>query len=148
MKTTVRELVEALQAQGQGGLKRLSTQPLGIKMAYKINRLADSAMSAYNEYEKVRYSLIVKYGAPVKDADGNDTADLQVLPENTEAFTKELEEFVDTEKDIWYEPVTLQELEGVKLSAGDITFLKPFIIFPEDDNGVIEIPERKLITVK
>lgn len=129
MKTTVEQLCSAISS-GPVGLNKLANMDLPLKLAYRFGRLLRSARDAGKDVEKLREGLFEKYGEPIMDPDGNPTDGKQIKKEHEQQFTEEVKTYMaTTEMDIWYEPVTMAELEatGVRLSPADMNMLAPFI---------------------
>jgi hypothetical protein len=147
MKTTVRDLMTAIS--NPGGLNKLASSSLPVKVAYKLSRLVDIAQSTGREIEEKRIEMIKTLGEYVKDAEGNDTQRLQVKAENEAEFTAAFDEILNAEKEIWYEPVTLDDIDAAKLSPNDILWMGPFIQAPEEveDKKVVVMPKRQRVTM-
>ena len=143
MKTTIKVLLDSIMtADGnmlQGGLNRLASQPLPPKVSYRLGRLANEARSEAREFNLFKKGLFEKYGEFIKDNDGNDTEEMKIRAEHTEVCTKELEDYLSQEKEIWYEPINLSDLEGCRLTGNDMIVLEPFIV---DDTPAVQEEDK------
>jgi Sec-independent protein translocase protein TatA len=130
MRTTVGKLFNAVN--GPGGLNKLANMDLPVRAAYTFGRLIKSARTAVNQLQKERERLFEEYGEPVLE-DGKDTGRQQIKKEHEEEFTKEVDAFTAQEREIWFEPIQLNDLEamGVRLSPVDMNMMAPFIIGAE-----------------
>ncbi len=129
MHTTVEQLCSAISS-GPVGLNKLANLDLPLRLAYRFGRLLRSAREAAKHVEKLREELFEKYGETILDGEGKPTEGKQIKKEHERQFTEEVKTYMaTTEMEIWYEPVTMAELEatGVRLSPADMNMLAPFI---------------------
>ncbi|WP_337872886.1 hypothetical protein [Ignavibacterium sp.] len=95
---------------------------LPVKTAYKLAKLSNTIQSELREFEQLRNNLIKKYGKQSGD-------EIKIEPTDKETFGKfssEITELLETEIEINYTPINIDELGSIKLSAYDIGKLLPF----------------------
>jgi len=100
---------------------------LPLKVAYRFSRLLDSADSAMKQFTHDRKPLFEKYGEDVKNPEGIQTG-RAIPPENQDEFNVAQDALLNVEVDIWFEPVPLADMGDIRLTAQDMTALKPFIV--------------------
>lgn len=106
MKTTLANIYNNWQAVG-----KLSAIDLPAKQAYGLARFLKEAGEHYEAVEKQRIKLVEKYGAT------NDSGQVTVTPEQMGDFVTEFNELLSVEVDVFNPGLTLENLEGAKLSA-------------------------------
>jgi len=119
MKIKTEQLVAAKKAIE----KLFALEGLSAAKAFEIVGMGKRIIDALALYEKTRQQLIVRLGSPVLGEDGKDTKQIQVKPENTDEFVKQLnalhEETVDLESECVEIPGDLQGLTVIDLIALD-----------------------------
>lgn len=90
---------------------KLSAIDLPAKQAYGLARFLKEAGEHYNEVEKQRIKLVEKYGT------ANDDGQIAVIAEKMGDFVSEFNELLSVEVDVFDPQLTLESLEGAKLSA-------------------------------
>ena len=83
---------------------------------YKIARNISVVNPELTNFEKAQNELIEKYGAKLKDKDGNETKEMKVTSVNMDIFAKEVTEILETEFD----------LDILLINPEKITGLSPF----------------------
>lgn len=95
---------------------------LPVKTAYKLAKLSNAIESELREFEQLRNNLIKKYGKQSGD-------EIKIEPTDKETFEKfssEINELLETEVELNYTPIDIDELGSIKLSAFDMGKLLPF----------------------
>lgn len=113
---TLSEIVSLfIELNGDGkAFKGLLKQKMGMKQKALLHRLEKLVRDEMQTYETLRKELFTKHG---NEPDKNGS--ITVPPENIEAFKKELDELMATEKPLslstlWTTPLTLTDLESVE----------------------------------
>lgn len=118
MKLTLKELLQNVESLG-----KLLNKELPVKTAYRLGKLSKALQSELDQFNLTRNNLIKKYG---KEKDGQ----YQIDPDDKEAlekFNKEIEELLSVEINIdVYDPISVDELGEIKLSAIDMSNLSVF----------------------
>jgi len=128
MKTTLAEM-KSLET----SLSKIFDKDVNIKIAYRLGKLLKRLSEEMKTLEENRIELVKKHGSTDEK-----TSQVSVAPENTPAFYKELGELMQIEIDIPFEPIILEELEDIKLSATDILRLEGKIIVSGEPESVEE----------
>lgn len=110
-------------------LKKLSAQPLPLRVAFKLKGIAAKVDEELKKFEECRQSALDKYGS--KDAEGKLVlkADntVEFMPEQLQAFAAELNDLGQTELD--FPTVKFAELgEKAELSADEVTVLDGLLV--------------------
>ena len=118
MKIIVKELRAAEQALG-----RIINQPMDFKLSYRLLRTVKKILTAFNDLERMRVSLVKKYG--LEEANGK----IRVPENKREDFDKEVETELakEMELDIGLIPRELLEVAQVKLSPAELVAIENFI---------------------
>jgi len=103
-------------------IRKLLSADLPVKTAFKLSRLAKELNGLFQDVEAQRIRLVEKYGE--KDEKGHS----QVTQENMEQFSKEITELFSEEVEVDFSPISIEELEGAKLSAFDMEGLSFLIM--------------------
>lgn len=112
----------------QTALSNLNKQPLTASVAYKFSKITKKIIEELNFFEEKRKELFKKYG----EVDPNNPEQLIVREENVVTFKKEMNDLVNLEVSIDFsQPVKLDSLGEVKLSADDITALTDINLLSE-----------------
>jgi len=112
----------------QNALSKLMTQPLALKVTYKLYNIKKTTEDEFAKYDKIRLDAIARLSE--KNADGTPTSDekgnAQFSPDNLASFAQELNEFLDVE--FTHDKVKLEELgESLKLSVQELAALSPIL---------------------
>lgn len=110
---------------GWQALGKLGNADLPAKKAYALSRFLKRAADEYDLLDKQRVKLIEKYGD--KDAAGN----VSVSPDNIGAFTTEFNEVLAGAVELPDLALTVDDLDGAKLSA--IQFFTLAWLFDKDE---------------
>jgi hypothetical protein len=118
MTVTLKDIVQNVDS-----LRKLLNKELPVKTAYRLGRLSKAIQSELDQFNLTRNNLIKKYG---KEKAGQH----QIDPDDKEAFEKfnnEIESLLSVEIKIdAYEPIAIDELGDIKLSAIDMSNLSIF----------------------
>lgn len=135
IKIPLSQLAVAQQAQALAHIDAL-VPPGAYK--FRVAKLLNAVEHELTEYTKQQRALVLKLGVAQKDAKGKPTGGFSMAgasPENLEAFGKAMEELLNTETLIPYEPIVwsrLGEEAQAKLSVGDIRALGPLLTDDSD----------------
>ena len=112
MKLTMKEVVEI----GFRTVQKLSMieGKVPIKTTYRIGKLEKKMEKIVKDFNEARQKLFLKYGTTDEK-----TKQMNILPENVEAFQKEIEDFVNQEIEIEVMPVSLIELYKCEKRLGN-----------------------------
>lgn len=128
IKVKISELIDNTEV-----LQKLSRTSLKAKTAWQVARILKAADKEVQEFNETRMNLIKKYGEKdesnelITDESGN----CKIVPEHLVDFTKELNELVNTEVEINANKVTINDLENIDFTPGDMVQLESFIDFEE-----------------
>jgi len=126
MKVTLGEALTMVQ-----WLPKLIDKEIEFKQAYWLGRATDQLQNELRAFEKARFKLIEKYGK--KDKDGElIEKDGKYNITDTDAFQKDFDEIADMEIEIKYEPISVDEFEGTKISAEVLLGLGRLIAAPKE----------------
>lgn len=117
-------------------LVKILNNPIDVKLAYRINKIAKKFAEELKLIEEARVKLVnEKYGEKQKDKDGKELESKIVPQKNMEAFIKEWESFLDTETDLPVQKIPFECLEGIKISAIEMSTLVNFIEEPKEEKS-------------
>jgi hypothetical protein len=116
--TTLAVLVDA-----QPALERLAAQPLPVKVAYAVAKLARLVRPEVEHFIQQRNELVRAHGAP---ANGT----IEVRPEERDVYVAKVVELASVEVTIDAAPIPLAALDGVRVMAHDLMALQAFVIDP------------------
>lgn len=102
-------------------LKKLLNSDLPIAVAFSLSKLVKTIESEMTTHEEQRQALVKKFGT--EDGEGN----IAVKPESYTDFFAAIGELNAVEVELNFTPVSVQKLEGVKLSAVDLAVLEAFV---------------------
>lgn len=115
-------------------LQKLSQKDFKAKLAWQVARLLKNAEGEIQSFNETRMALIKKYGN--KDENGelvtDDKGNCQIIPEDVEAFTEELNELLNTEVDINANKIDIELLEELEFTPADMAVLEPFVNFGDE----------------
>ena len=110
-------------------LQSLMVQQLPIQTTVKLRSVVKDVSSALQQYETTKNELLNKYG---KKDDKNQfivdekTGQVVMDEANQKAFVEEYTKLI--EADVKINSISIQELEGIKLSVAELTILDGIII--------------------
>jgi len=116
MKITMRQLVDGWHA-----LQKLGTvqagQGLTLKQAFWIGKLATAGEAEIKQLDALRMKLFEVYGETIDDQ-------IRTKEEHIAAFTRQVEEMLDSAIDIPGSPISINALnDNLPLSAADLVRL-------------------------
>ena len=130
------------------GLSKILLQDLPFKIQYRFIRLLEAADSELKRFQTLQRKMFDKWGelekVPVLNEDGTpkidennepvmkDTGNMHIKPENFQEYNKEINELLNEEVEVWYEPIPIEELDDVKLNKMDYDMIKPFLLDKSD----------------
>jgi len=124
MKITFRQIVDVLPS-----LNKVISSSLPAKTAYRFAKLAKVVKEETSLYDEHRLNVFKKFGNETKNEKGE--ISIVVPEENMAAFTKELGDLNDSafaqEFEISFEPVSVDDLGNLQLSALDMVALDKFL---------------------
>jgi len=116
MKITLRELIQIDSALG-----RVLEAPLPIKTAFKFRKIVKLLRTDVQVLEETRKMLIERYSV------AEESGRRRLIEDTREEFEKEYQELMDQEIEFDFEPVSINELSSVSLSAKEAFDLERFI---------------------
>ena len=97
-----------------------------IKKAYKLKRLVEKIeihqKSFYSMYQDIQKTFLIDV-----PAEGEVAATKTIDPERADEFKKKIEELGQTEVDVDWHQMTLNDLEGMKITARDLAMIEPIL---------------------
>jgi len=139
VKITNRRLLDA-----DGAFSKLLGTPLDFKLAYRIRKIAKKIMAEFKSIEEFRQELFKKYG------DKQENGSLKVPEAKAEAFKKEFDAILDIETEVALEKIPFECVEGLKISAYELSLIDEFIEEPKQMDSTIsvsnEMPSKKKTT--
>lgn len=125
---TINDLLNSVET-----LQKIAQKDFKAKLAWSIARILKSAEVEIQSFNDTRMNLIKKYGE--KDEKGELITDeknnCKIMPENTETFTEELNELINTEVEINANKINFNLFENIDFTPSDMAALEPFIEFEE-----------------
>ena len=118
MKITLAE-IKTLEA----SLSKIFNKDINIKLAYRLGSLIKTLSKELENLEESRVKLVKKYG--VED---EETKQVSVPTEKTQEFYAELNELMQIDIDIDFEPIPLEAFGDISISASDALKLDGKII--------------------
>lgn len=110
MKLKLADIINNVEA-----IKTLQTQSFPVKVSYKLKRLSDKLDPIIKSYEEKRTSAVMSYGEPQEDGSTKVTE-----PEKTKDFLATLNELLEIEEEIDFEPISIGELGDQKISPKEM----------------------------
>lgn len=126
------------------GLSKILSQDLDIKIQYRFILLTEAVEQELKRFQTLQRKLFDKYGEletiPETNEDGTpklgndgepkmkETGNLKLKPENIQKYNEEINQLLLEEIELWYEPVSINDLDGIKVSQIDLGLIKPFLI--------------------
>lgn len=120
-------------------LSPLLTKDLPVKVAFRLGRLVKNLNPLVQDVEKSRMDLVKKHGKP---DDNGET--MSVPKENIEAFKKEWEEICAVEEEIIFQPLRVEDLGNIDVSAQLLLSLEK-IFEPETETPKAEEKEAAAV---
>lgn len=108
-------------------VEELTSQPVGVVLAYKLSDLLEKVKKERFKFESLRQTLISRYGE--KDEAGRfktNEAKTEYLLKDKEAFDKEYKDLTEIEVDL--PKIKLSELEVIKISGKTMSQIKELLI--------------------
>lgn len=87
-------------------LQELQTVKFPVKISYRIKRFVDKLNPSIDAYNEKRSELIKEYGDKNEE---NDTFEVK-NPEKLKIYTEKMLELLDTEEDIDFEKIKIEEI--------------------------------------
>lgn len=141
MKLKNSQIINAVDA-----LNKLSEANLPIRQAYNLSKTLTSIKRMAKAIYAERDKLIIKYGEEQEDGNHSITA------ENVEGKAKFIEDYsvvLDMEEEVDVRKLSLDDLDGVMISANDLENIEFMIDFPAEPNDepvdeepVVEVTEE------
>ncbi len=110
MQVKLSQIVESVES-----LKILLNTKLPAKTSYRIKRLVDKVNPILKSYDEKRNELIQELGA--EQEDGNFAV---TEPEALKVFTTKLNEILELDETVDFEPIRVEDLGEVSLAPKDI----------------------------
>lgn len=107
----------------QRGLLTLTQTQLPIRVSYRLAKLFNFCRQELTIIEETRIKLVKKYSKEDLDKPG----EYEVKSENGEKFREELEQLMEEEVEFEFDPISLDELDGIKISPLDLSGLSKII---------------------
>jgi single-stranded DNA-specific DHH superfamily exonuclease len=109
MKIKLEKIVNSVEQ-----LKGLQQETMPVKVSYRIKRLIDKLSPILKTYEEKRNDLVKEFG------EENEDKSFQVKKENLDEFYKKLNEVLEIEEEVEFEPINIEELGDTKLKPVQI----------------------------
>jgi len=107
----------------EASLSKIFNKDINIKLAYRLGSLIKTLSKELENLEESRVKLVKKYG--VED---EETKQVSVPTEKTQEFYAELNELMQIDIDIDFEPIPLEAFGDISISASDALKLDGKII--------------------
>lgn len=122
LEFTIKELLEMDVALG----KLIATAGIPAKISYRFGKLAKKVADELHTFSEARMKLVKQYGV-----ENEDKKSWKVLPENEEAYKKEIDNLLEEKFSVDFLPVNIGELggkaEGI-LTPMDYTALEKLLL--------------------
>lgn len=139
MKFKVLQIFSAKDA-----LIKLSQESLPIKASFRIAKFIDAIKPTLTVVDKQRNDLILKYGQEIEDENGQKIFSIRD-EESIQKFSEEFNEVLEEEVEISdFKPVTLNDIENVKMTPLEVSVLEPFIEFDIEEDDEPKKEEKTL----
>lgn len=111
MKLKLRQIVESVQ-----GMNALMDSKLPVKIAYRLNKLANNQISReIKDYEEQRVKLVKEYG------DKDEAGQVSVSdPKKLEEFLVKINELQDVDVEIDFERISIESLGDIAIEPKNI----------------------------
>jgi hypothetical protein len=121
MKITLENLLKANPSLG----KMLMSPELPAKTSFLLKGVIKQVSEHLSYYNLEKEKLVLKHkGVPNPKTDRYDFP----TPEHNTLFESEMKELISAEVELVYSPISVQMLEGVKLTALDMDNLDGFVV--------------------
>lgn len=117
MKIKLAELQQVQQI-----FNKILNTPLDFKLSYRLGKITKKLVDEFKVIEDERMKLITKFG--IKDEKKGSTS---VPEDKLEEFLKEFNAILDTEIDLEVALIPVDLIEGIKLSANEVSALEKFV---------------------
>ena len=110
-------------------MKSLVEKELPVLISYKISKLVIGLDNEFAVFNSTRFSLTEKYGKKKEDGelDVNEKGMATILPEKMKEFNSEFGVLTNQEIEIEFEPISIQDLDDIKIPAKDLIFIREFL---------------------
>lgn len=118
------------------GLQVLAAKELPIKHAYWIGKTIPILMKEFQDAESNRYKLCIKHckkdkdGIPVTRIDSQGKVYDMIDPEE---FQAELNELWNLEIDVKFTPISIEQLDGVRVDAATLLKLDGLVVTESEE---------------
>ena len=129
MEITLRQVRD-----GQSALLKVINQPMDIKLAYRMKKIASQLTTEISNLDKARRQLVKKYGEEVKRGEkGKEigTGTYKVTEKNSDIFMKEYESSLDKNVEISIAKIPHECIAGIKISPVELISIEAFIEEPK-----------------
>lgn len=123
IKVSLKQIFE-----GQRTLQKILNTQVDVKIAYRLNKIADVLFRSFKAIEKERIALVDQFGKD--DGEGSVNVPAEKIKEFNLAFEKSLEKEIDLEA----QPIPFSCLKAMLISAADLVAIKPFVSEPTDED--------------
>ena len=96
-------------------LQKLAQLDLPIKSAFRISRFLKQTENDVKALADIRTKILKEFGEPT-----DEPGQFKVLPDRIDDFKTELEKLQDEEIECDFQPISLEDLGNVALSAQDL----------------------------
>lgn len=97
-------------------LKRLISEKIPMKSAFRLNKLIKAVEGELDNIEAARIALIKELGKPLENDPDNFTVPPEVVPEFQKKYTEFLQETVEIE----FTPIDLESFGDVEITTNDM----------------------------
>ena len=129
MEITLRQVRD-----GQAALLKIINQPMDIKLAYRMKKIANQLITEIKNIDKARRALIQKLGEEVKVGEkGKEkgTGTYRVKPENMDRFEKEYETMLEGKIQTSIAKIPYECIAGIKISPVELNAVEVFVEEPK-----------------
>ena len=120
MKLKLYEILNAVEV-----LKKVFNSSVNLKLAYRLSKMSKKCQEELTLVQETQKKLFDKYGEENEKKE-------QVIPkDNVDAYQTELAEFLNTEVDMKFDPVVIDENEKIELSANELLAVEKILTITE-----------------
>ena len=94
---------------------------MSARTSFKLSRMIKSLTEELNAYDEHKRRLFDRYGVRV------DETTIKITEENTAIYQKEMDELGQTEVELDYDPISIDEIASITISPYDLSQLSAFI---------------------
>jgi hypothetical protein len=123
---------------GQATLLKILSNPMDVKLAYRMQKIAGQLETEILSIEKARIELVKKHGQ-LDEKTGN----YSVPPNKMDALQKDYDGLMDVKVETNIQKIPFVCLEGLKLSPLEINSISVFLEAPEEAPIKEEVAEAK-----